>query len=64
MAVSNLPCELPRDASEDFGNELLDKILPYLISDTDSQVISNATICTEGKLTSNFEYLRNYIKGS
>jgi hypothetical protein len=21
MAVDNLPCELPKDASEDFGNE-------------------------------------------
>ena len=23
MAVDNLPCELPKDASEDFGNELI-----------------------------------------
>jgi alanine dehydrogenase len=61
MAVSNLPCELPRDASEDFGNDLSYKVLPYLINDIKNIIISNATICTEGELTTKFEYLRNYI---
>ena len=64
MAVSNLPCELPKDASEDFGNEILEKILPSLINGDKEQVISNATICSEGDLTPNFEYLRNYIDGN
>ena len=63
MAVSNLPCELPKDASEDFGNELLEKIIPRLINEGNSQVIANATICSEGDLTSNFEYLRSYVDG-
>ena len=31
MAVDNLPGELPRDASEEFGRTLLDKILPSLL---------------------------------
>lgn len=64
MAVSNLPCELPKDASEDFGNELLEKIIPCLINEANSQIISNATICSGGDLTSNFEYLRGYIDGN
>tara|TARA_B100001250_G_scaffold182195_1_gene156744 strand:+ start:615 stop:1823 length:1209 start_codon:yes stop_codon:yes gene_type:complete len=64
MAVSNLPCELPKDASEDFGNELLEKIIPCLIHEDIQQIISDATICSAGDLTSNFEYLRNYINGS
>lgn len=28
-AVDNLPCELPRDASEDFGNELIKNVIPH-----------------------------------
>ena len=64
MAVSNLPCELPKDASEDFGNEMLDKIIPFLINGDDQQIISNATICRNGDLARNFEYLRDYINGN
>ena len=64
MAVSNLPCELPKDASEDFGNEMLDRIFPLLIHGDKDQVISSATICKSGDLTPNFEYLRDYVQGS
>jgi alanine dehydrogenase len=64
MSVDNLPCELPKDASEDFGNEMLNKIIPYLISNDDEQIIANATICKAGDLTPNFEYLRNYVNGN
>ena len=64
MAVDNLPCELPKDASEDFGNELLEKILPSLIISDDEQIIANATLCKNGDLTPNFEYLRNYVNGN
>lgn len=62
MAVDNLPCELPRDASADFGREFIDKILPHLIDDKE-QVIERATICKNGKLTPKYEYLRDYING-
>jgi len=64
MAVDNLPCELPKDASEDFGNEMLDKIMPSLIISDDEQIFANATICKAGGLTPNFEYLRNYVNGN
>ena len=64
MAVDNLPCELPKDASEDFGNEMMYKILPSLIVSDDEQIIANATICKAGDLTQNFEYLRNYVNGN
>jgi saccharopine dehydrogenase (NAD+, L-lysine-forming) len=59
MAVDNLPCELPRDSSEDFGNQLIQNVIPLL--DTDSKILNNATLCKDGKLTENFEYLRDYI---
>jgi saccharopine dehydrogenase (NAD+, L-lysine-forming) len=62
MAVDNLPCELPKDASKDFGREFIDKILPHLINDTE-HVIERATICKNGDLTPRFEYLRDYVNG-
>jgi alanine dehydrogenase len=62
MAVDNLPCELPRDASADFGREFIDKILPHLIDDKE-QVIERATICKNGDLMAKYEYLRDYVKG-
>lgn len=63
MAVDNLPCELPRDASEDFGNELIIKVLPSLINEDSDTIIERATICENGKLTSYFSYLQDYVDG-
>ena len=59
MAVSNLPAELPRDASEGFGSMLLEYVIPELFK-TKSQVIEYATICNNGSLTAEFEYLADY----
>ncbi|MEN8929333.1 MAG: NAD(P)-dependent oxidoreductase [Flavobacteriales bacterium] len=64
MAVDNLPCELPRDASEDFGNELLTKVLPSLIEEDTDTIIERASICENGKLTSYYSYLQDYVDGN
>jgi hypothetical protein len=64
MAVDNLPCELPRDASEDFGNELIKHVLPKLFGADPDRVIERGTETdSDGKLMPNFEYLENYLKG-
>jgi alanine dehydrogenase len=63
MAVDNLPCELPRDSSEDFGKELIDKVLPALLGDDKDELILRASILKEGKLMGRFEYLRDYLEG-
>lgn len=60
MAVDNLPCELPRDASDDFGKDLTERVLPFLFSEDKDQVISRATICKGGKLNPSFDYLKDY----
>ena len=61
MAIDNLPCELPKDASEDFGEELIRHVLPVLIGKDPDQVIFRATETTlEGELTPQFSYLKNY----
>ena len=62
MAVDNLPCELPRDASEDFGKELIDKILPLLLGKDENDVIERASITRNGMLNGRFSYLSDYVK--
>ncbi len=63
MAVDNLPCELPRNASEDFGRELIDNVLPHLLGDDPQKIIERATITKDGALTNHYKYLRNYVAG-
>jgi saccharopine dehydrogenase (NAD+, L-lysine forming) len=63
MAVDNLPCELPRDASLDFGKELMQSVLPGLIDTDIDDIIKRATIAEKGNLTSYFENLTDYVKG-
>jgi hypothetical protein len=60
MAVGNLPNELPKDASEEFGEMMLQHVIPALIS-KGSSLIENATIAKNGKLGVNFQYLSDYI---
>lgn len=61
MAIDNLPNELPRDASEDFGNMLMSRILPEL-KKPDSKIIYRATIALNGKLNKPYEYLSEYVR--
>lgn len=63
MAVDNLPCELPRNASEDFGHELVQNVLPCLLREDKGDVISRATIAKDGALTEKFSYLQDYVDG-
>lgn len=64
MAVDNLPGELPRDASQDFGRALLDNVMESLLEADSSGVIKRATIVSEGELTPAFAYLENYLEGA
>lgn len=63
MAVDNLPCELARDASASFGDQLLENVLPSLLSDDGDSIIRRATIATDGALTERFRYLQDYVDG-
>jgi len=60
QAVDNLPCELPRDASEDFGQNLLKKVLPALLGEDKDEIIKRASITKNGKLTEGFSYLQDF----
>lgn len=60
MAIDNLPCELPRDASEGFGKHLYERVLPSLI-EKDNGLIERGTIAKDGQLTERFKYLADYV---
>jgi saccharopine dehydrogenase (NAD+, L-lysine forming) len=62
MSIDNLPCELPRSASEEFGRDLIDRILKPLIEGDTDGMIERATIAENGKLKTIFSYLEDYVK--
>ena len=61
MAVDNLPNELPKDASLEFGANLTGRVFPELISGDKTKVIERATIVKEGKITDTFSYLKEWL---
>jgi alanine dehydrogenase len=61
QAVNNLPCELPVDASYEFGEQLTRHVLPHLFSTQSNEVIKNATITENGMLTEKYRYLSDYV---
>jgi len=62
MAVSNLPNELPRDASRYFGEQLIKYILPDLLNGK-TAAIAKATIVEQGVITEDYNYLQDYADG-
>jgi alanine dehydrogenase len=63
MSVGNLPNELPKDASEEFGEMLSLHIIPELFA-AQSRLLEEATITRDGKLTAHFEYLSDFVQES
>ena len=63
MAVDNLPCELPRDASEGFGETFIDKIIPAFFNGDKDGILARSKMTENGALTSAFSYLQNYVDG-
>lgn len=61
-AVDNLPGELPRDASEDFGNELIKNVIPHFFNNDQEGILAKASETQlDGKLTEHFAYLESYV---
>ncbi|MBL7938233.1 MAG: alanine dehydrogenase [Flavobacteriales bacterium] len=63
MSVDNLPCELPRDASEAFGWDLMERVLPNLVGPDPDGMIDRATIAQNGQLALAYYYLTAYAQG-
>jgi alanine dehydrogenase len=62
MAVDNLPCEIPRDASEGFGEMFLKHVIPAFYNNDADGILKRAVIAEHGKLAPRFRYLNGYVK--
>ncbi|NNC61384.1 MAG: alanine dehydrogenase [Eudoraea sp.] len=63
MAVDNLPAELPRDASEGFGDTFVDHVIPAFFNADNRGILDRARMTRNGKLTPNYAYLQDYVDG-
>ncbi|MGJ8659436.1 MAG: NAD(P)-dependent oxidoreductase [Cellulophaga fucicola] len=63
MAVDNLPCELPRDASVGFGESFIKHVIPAFFNNDKDGVLERARMTKDGKLTPRFSYLQDYVDG-
>ncbi|EKT3957206.1 alanine dehydrogenase [Flavobacterium psychrophilum] len=63
MSVDNLPCELPKDASEGFGEMFLEHVIPAFYNNDKDGILQRAKITEKGKLTQRFSYLQDYVDG-
>lgn len=63
MAVDNLPCELPKDASEGFGEMFSEHVIPAFFNEDKDGILKRAKVTENGKLTKRFAYLQDYVDG-
>ena len=61
MAIDNLPGEIPRDASRDFGEQLIKNVFPYMFGPDPQGIIERGTICRDGCLMPDYKYLQDYV---
>ncbi|MGQ3086982.1 MAG: alanine dehydrogenase, partial [Flavobacterium sp.] len=62
MAVDNLPCELPKDATEGFGEMFLKHVIPAFYNNDKDGILKRAKITEKGHLADRFSYLEGYIE--
>ncbi|NNK23514.1 MAG: alanine dehydrogenase [Winogradskyella sp.] len=64
MAVDNLPCELPKDASEGFGEAFLEHVITGFFNNDKDGILERAKMTSEnGTLTERYQYLQGYVDG-
>jgi alanine dehydrogenase len=64
MSVDNLPCELPKDASEGFGEMFMQHVIPAFFNGDKDGILARAKMTENGKLTPRFAYLQDYADGT
>ena len=62
MSVDNLPCELPKDASEGFGEMFMQHVIPAFFNNDKDGILQRAKMTENGKLTERFSYLQEYVE--
>ena len=63
MAVDNLPCELPKDASDGFGDLFLSHVIPAFFNGDKDGILARAAMTNAQQLTPRYEYLQGYVYG-
>jgi len=63
MAVDNLPCELPKDASDGFGDLFLNHVIPAFFNGDKDGILARAAMTNAQQLTPRYEYLQGYVNG-
>jgi len=61
MSIDNLPCELPKDASEGFGEMFMEHVVPAFFNGDKDGILKRAKITENGQLTERFKYLQDYV---
>lgn len=61
MSIDNLPCELPKDASEGFGEMFMKHVVPAFFNKDKEGILQRAQITNEGLLTKRFNYLHDFV---
>ena len=64
MSVDNLPCELPKDASEGFGEMFMEHVVPAFFNGDKDGILQRAKMTENGQLTPRFAYLQDYVDGN
>lgn len=62
MAIDNLPGELPRDASEAFGNQIVKHLIPDLIQPYRTEMLRKATIAAKGNINPIYPRLIQFVQ--
>ncbi len=63
MAIDNLPSELPKDSSVGFGEMFTENVIPAFFNGDQDGILQRAQITKNGKLTTRFSYLQDYVDG-
>ncbi|MBS7788163.1 alanine dehydrogenase [Flavobacterium sp. CYK-55] len=63
MSIDNLPCELPKDASEGFGEMFMQHVIPAFFNGDQDGILARAKVTENGRLTERFAYLQAYVEG-
>jgi len=61
MAVDNLPCELPDNASRGFGFLFLEHVIPAFFNGDKDGILERARMTEGGELTPRYAYLQDYV---
>jgi len=64
MAVDNLPCELPKDSSEGFGEMFMQYVVPAFFNGDKDGILQRAKMTENGKLAERFQYLQDFVDGN